>query len=167
MKKLHTIALLFVLFIAVDARAQKVETVEFRQSQSRISEPKMELFVRPLIVDLELISQTRVEDSWSFPNVRLTELTNAELQNIKATALYQSSDKYKADVMVAATFDVSTPENNRGYGINIKVIGYPARYTNWRSASEKSDYEWIKDVYGNTIGVNAIEAQETTNTGKK
>ncbi len=113
----------------------------------------MELFVRPLIVDLQIISEERIEDTWSYPSVNVAKLTAEELQNLKATALFQSSEKHKADVIVAATFDVETPEKNNGYGINVKVIGYPARYTNWRPATEKSDYEWIKDVYGTALGV--------------
>ncbi len=160
MKKLSTLLLLAALFSAATANAQKIESINFRQSQSRISEPNMEVFVRPLIVDLSVISETRVEDTWSYPDVNIAKLSNDQIQNLKATALFQTSQKHKADVIVAATFDIVTPEKNGGYGLNITVIGYPANYTNWRPATEASDYEWIQDVYGTAIGENRIEATE-------
>ncbi len=156
MKKLYLLLLL--LTLGFSANAQKVQSIDFRQSQSRISEPNMEVFVKPLIVDLDVISETRVEDTWEFPTVDLTKLSDYQLQNLKATALFKSSKKYEADVIVAATFDITTEENNGGVGLSITVIGYPAQYKNWRPANDSSDYEWIEDVYGIAIGSKRTEA---------
>ncbi len=159
MKKFYLL-LFFLSIMAIDnVNAQKVESVNFRQSQSRINEPNMAVFVRPLVVDLEVINQERVESESNFPNVKLTDLTSEKLYNLKATALFECSQTNHADVIIGAMFDIQSFENNNGYGIKIKVVGYPAKYTNWKPATSNDEYEWILDVYGTAIGQRATGAK--------
>lgn len=172
MKKFSLLILFFTIISTTVALAQKIESINFRQSQSRIAEPNMEVFVRPLVVDLEVIGEDRIEEVCSFPNVRLTELSLDMLQNLKASALFNCSQKYNADVIIAAMFDIQSFEDNKGYGINVTVVGYPAKYKNWKPAIENSEYQWILDVYGTAIGYkqqgNAIDtsASKTAKTTK-
>ena len=66
---------------------------------------------------------------------------NGDLVNIRSYAIYMSSQKHNADVIVAATFNVKTNDDGNGY--KVTVIGYPATFINWKTA-EASDYEWIR-----------------------
>lgn len=139
MKRFYFIAL-FAFIGIMGAQAQKVE---FRQSQSRMLEPVQEVFVRPLVVDLKVLTDTRQETTWPFPDVKVTDMTVTDLEMFKANALYLTAQKFDADVIVAASFDVRTAKK----GIEITVIGFPARYENWKVATQEADYKWIKEVY--------------------
>lgn len=56
----------------------------------------------------------------------------------KKTALLNAAKKYGADVIVAATIEVETTDSGN---LKITVMGFPARYTNFRKATEK-DAGW-------------------------
>lgn len=149
MKKLVT--LLFLGVMTVGAFAQEVS---FRQSQTRIIEPLQDVYVRPLVVDLEIIKTERQEYGpfADCVGVPVTELTFDALENAKKNAAYRAAIIDDADVIVAATFDVTNGE--KGKGILITVRGYPAKYTNWRKVSGNgtdpetgktiNDYEWLE-----------------------
>lgn len=62
--------------------------VEYRQSQSRMLEPVQEVFVKPLVVDLQVLSETRQKATWPFPDVKVTEMTVGDVETMKANALY-------------------------------------------------------------------------------
>ena len=64
-----------------------------------------------------------------------------DIVNIRSYAVYMSSQKHNADVIVAATFNIKT--NDEGTGYIVTVVGYPATFANWKTA-EASDYEWIR-----------------------
>lgn len=123
------------------------QKVEYRQSQSRIIEPKMNSYVKPLIVDLKVLEgQKRIEAGpFLFPDKDVTIMSHAELENTKTNALYMAAKQYNADIIVAATFDVRSME--KGKGLQIWVLGFPAVYDNWRTIKEE-DYQWVLDAYG-------------------
>ena len=79
MKRFYFIAL-FAFIGIMGAQAQKVE---FRQSQSRMLEPVQEVFVRPLVVDLKVLTDTRQETTWPFPDVKVTDMTVTDLEMFK------------------------------------------------------------------------------------
>lgn len=116
---------------------------EYRQSQSRMLEPLQEVFVRPLVVDLHVLTESRQKATWPFPDVKVTEMTVGDVETMKTNALYLTAQKYDADVIVAASFDIRTVKK----GIEVTVIGFPARYENWKVAETEADYKWIKEVY--------------------
>lgn len=117
---------------------------EYRQSQSRLLEPTQQVFVRPLVVDLQVTTDERQKAVWPFPDVDIFKMTTVDVDNLKINALYLTAQKFDADVIVAPTFDIRTVKK----GIEITVIGFPAKYTNWKVATREEDYKWIEDVYG-------------------
>ncbi len=146
---------LLLLGVSQNVMAQKVE---YRQSQSRMLEPVQEVFVKPLVVDLQVLSETRQKATWPFPDVKVTEMTVGDVETMKANALYLTAQKYDADVIVAASFDIRTVKK----GLEVTVIGFPARYVNWKVAEKEEDYKWIKEVYDlrtiKTYENNAVKA---------
>lgn len=134
----------FLLGVSQHVVAQKVE---YRQSQSRMLEPQQQVFVRPLVVDLNVTTNERQKAVWPFPDVDITKMTVQDVSNLKINALYLTTQKFDADVIVAPTFDIRTVKK----GIEITVIGFPAKYQNWKVATKEEDYQWIEDVYGTKI----------------
>lgn len=128
---------------------------EYRQSQSRMLEPQQQVFVRPLVVDLKVTTTERQKAVWPFPDVDINKMTTQDVENLKINSLYLTAQKFDADVIVAATFDVRTVKK----GLEITVIGFPAKYENWKVATKEEDYKWIEDVYGTKIRfVNPIQS---------
>ena len=64
-----------------------------------------------------------------------------DLANIRSRAVYLSSQRHDADVIVAPMFKIESSEDGKGY--SVVVTGFPANFKNWRPAQE-SDYEWIR-----------------------
>lgn len=52
--------------------------------------------------------------------------------------LFKSSEKHGCDLIVAATFDIKISDD----GVVINLIGYPANFANWSSATT-ADFNWI------------------------
>ena len=131
------------------------QKVEYRQSQSRMIEPQSQVFVRPLIVDLQVLTTERQVDEWEVPEIDITKATVGDSANEKIKALYKSARAHDADVIVAPTFDIRSAKK----GVIITVIGFPAKYVNWQVAKEEKDYKWIEDVYGVKIRtVNSMQS---------
>lgn len=149
---------LLVLLMAMFGLSQTVKAQtkdEYRQSQSRMLEPQQQVFVRPLVVDLKVTTTERQKAVWSFPDVDINKMTTQDVENLKINSLYLTAQKFDADVIVAATFDVRTVKK----GLEITVIGFPAKYENWKVATKEEDYKWIEDVYGTKIRfVNPIQS---------
>ncbi len=140
------------LGVSQNIMAQKVD---YRQSQSRMLEPQQQVFVRPLVVDLNVTTNERQKAVWPFPDVDITKMTVQDVSNLKINALYLTAQKFDADVIVAPTFDIRTVKK----GIEITVIGFPAKYQNWKVATKEEDYQWIEDVYGTKIRfVNPVQS---------
>ena len=140
------------LGVSQNIMAQKVD---YRQSQSRMLEPQQQVFVRPLVVDLNVTTNERQKAVWPFPDVDITKMTVQDVANLKINALYLTAQKFDADVIVAPTFDIRTVKK----GIEITVIGFPAKYQNWKVATKEEDYQWIEDVYGTKIRfVNPVQS---------
>ena len=123
---------------AMQANAQKV--VEFRSSQARLVEPKMGVYVKPLVADLKIDEAVgKIKDTWDFTNKEVNAL-QGDIANLRTRALFKSTEKHNADVIVAATFDIMSKDDGSGY--TVVVTGYPASYINWRTSSDV-DNQWI------------------------
>jgi len=147
------VLLMAMLGLSQTVKAQTKD--EYRQSQSRMLEPQQQVFVRPLVVDLKVTTTERQKAVWPFPDVDINKMTTQDVENLKINSLYLTAQKFDADVIVAATFDVRTVKK----GLEITVIGFPAKYENWKVATKEEDYKWIEDVYGTKIRfVNPIQS---------
>ena len=127
MKTKKLILVIFLTFIgAIGAYAQKTN-VRMQETQARLLDVTSNAYVKPLTVELQIDkSKGRIKDEWTLT---------------REHAIYMSSQKHNADVIVAATFNVKTNDDGNGY--KVTVIGYPATFINWKTA-EASDYEWIR-----------------------
>ena len=142
MKTKKLILVIFLTFIgAIGAYAQKTK-VRMQETQARLLDVTSNAYVKPLTVELQIDkSKGRIKDEWTLTREQAEQEMNGDLVNIRSYAIYMSSQKHNADVIVAATFNVKTNDDGNGY--KVTVIGYPATFINWKTA-EASDYEWIR-----------------------
>lgn len=139
MRKIFMLALCIISFSGA-VQAQKI--VKYRNSQSRLAEPKMGVYIKPLIADLKIdMAKGKIRDVWNFTMEEVNSM-KGEVENVRKRALFMSTEKHGADVIVAASFDIVSQDNGDGYMVT--VIGYPANYVNWRTATAE-DNEWIKN----------------------
>lgn len=140
MKKLIIITFL-ALVCTAGAYAQKT-TVRIQDTQARLLDVNSNAYVKPLTVELSVdTTKGRIRDEWTLTKEQAEVEMKGDIVNIRSYAVYMSSQKHDADVIVAATFNFRT--NDEGTGYLITVVGYPATFQKWKTADEK-DYEWIR-----------------------
>lgn len=137
------IAFLFILLFSLaginQVAAQK--TVEVRYSQARLIEPIHSVHTKPLIADLVVDSKLGKQTHTFHFTMKEINALQGNLENVRARALFKAvNEVYHCDVIVAASFDVQSTDD----GYDVTIIGFPASYTNWRTAT-KEDYEWIRN----------------------
>ncbi len=131
------------------ANAQKA-SVKIHDTQARTVEASPSVYVKPLTVELEVAESGKITDVWPLSTEQVEVQMGGVLANVRSWGLYASCQKWKADVIVAPIFNFRT--NDEGNGYILTVIGFPANFKNWRTATE-SDYEWIR-----------LEKTQTTNS---
>lgn len=140
MKKQILIALL-ALGCMSSVYAQK-DRVKVQDTQARLLDVTSNAYVKPLTVELKVDrTKGRIRDEWSLTKEQAEGEMKGDIVNIRSYAVYMSSQKHNADVIVAATFNFRT--NDEGTGYQITVVGYPATFENWKTA-DATDYEWIR-----------------------
>ncbi|MBE6314887.1 MAG: hypothetical protein E7079_08065 [Bacteroidales bacterium] len=126
------------------------QTRTFEESQSRIAEPELKIYIRPMVADLEVLNnQKRMKFGPYKYEVNAKVVTEDDLVNLKATSVYKAAQSSDADVIVGAIFNTYI-EDSAPNVVNIEVIGFPAKYVNFRplGTDEKSDdYDMIRVVY--------------------
>lgn len=132
----------FILFAVLAAAAVSCvpQRMTYRESSGRNIEPSQSAVVTPMLADLELVSdtkQTYVEKTGYYVNSYVI----AQIDNYKNMALLNAAKQYDADTMVAAIINVDTDADGK---LVITVTGYPARYINFRTMTEKD--AWISRV---------------------
>lgn len=160
------IVLLVWIAIAAVCEVHAQKEVRYQESQTRVIEPLQDVYVRPLVVDLEVIKEDR-QVYGPFPEILtkdITEISSVELDNAKKNAVYKAAIMDDADVIVAATFDVRTPD--KGKGVIITVRGYPAKYVHWRKVTDKgkdpvtgetvNDYDWLENSLFEGLRIRSI-----------
>lgn len=147
MKKLLLTMFLIVTGISVTNAQTRVEV---RESQARIIEPIQNVYIKPLTAKLDLIKgkgkdgKDKICDSWYYTMKDVAAL-DGKTDNLRKDALFKSTLKHDADVIVAATFELkpSDPTEHGGEkGYEVIVYGYPAIYTEWKTATPEDD-QWI------------------------
>ena len=125
MKTKKLILVIFLTFIgAIGAYAQKTN-VRMQETQARLLDVTSNAYVKPLTVELQIDkSKGRIKDEWTLTREQAEQEMNGDLVNIRSYAIYMSSQKHNADVIVAATFNVKTNDDG--------------------NTAEASDYEWIR-----------------------
>lgn len=154
MKKLFVYALVALSSVSCSTYTYTA-TSSMENTQARILNANASAYVTPLTVELDVSS--RVTDVWTLTKEEAESDMGGNLANIRSWAAYKSARKYDADVIVSPIFNITS--NSAGDGYEVEVIGFPAKYTNWKSAT-KEDYEWMAIEKGTST--NAI--QNTTST---
>lgn len=137
---------LFITFVAMvvclTGYAQKGNTeYRFRDTQARLLDVLSNAYVKPLTVELQVTSNARKSFHLQLSKQEVEQDMQGDLENIRSYAVFQASQAWECDVVVAATFNVKT--NDEGTGYIVDVIGFPADFVNWKTATQ-TDYEWIK-----------------------
>lgn len=156
MKKLFALAMLSLVVSAGFAQTERVRTggsTTYTESSARNIEPARGVIAVPLIADLKVISNERIEPYEEIFPYQVNAAIVNYVPSFKRTAFFNAAKKYNADALVGALIDVSTTED--GY-LKISVTGYPARYTNFRNATAqdvwmKTMYEIIDNRYDNDV----------------
>jgi hypothetical protein len=163
-KKLLLAAL--ICLFAGNAAGQQIPAYE--ESQARLIEPKQDVFVVPLVADIEVLDNQTRQDYGPYrldPKPLLSTMTFEEIiDNLKARALYMAAREADADLIVAATFNVKPDQKEKVMIIN--VSGYPSKYINFRplKLEKAEDYEWIQVVYPATY---RTQAEKQVNEAEK
>ncbi|HJG07572.1 MAG TPA: hypothetical protein K8V25_04900 [Megamonas hypermegale] len=124
------------------AQAQKT-TVKYQDTQARLLDVTSNAYVKPLTVELKVdTSKGRIVDVWPLTKEQVEVEMGGDIANIRSWGVYQSSKKHNVDVIVAATFNFKTDDTRDGF-YQLTVVGYPASFVNWATATE-ADYEWIR-----------------------
>ena len=143
MKKLFLVSLL--ALTAMSSFAQKVKKPEnasaYTESAARNIEPRSGVIVTPLIADMQIVSQERIEYTETLPYYVTPEIV-AFVPSFKKTVFFHATKEHKCDALAASLIDVTTtPE---GF-LQITVTGYPAKYVNFRNAT--SDDVWMIQMH--------------------
>lgn len=155
MKRVFSLAAMIVCFTCI-AMGQTT----FEQSQSRIIEPKQDVFIKPLVAEIKILNNEARQDfgPYEFDIPSIDALTFDQLDNFKTRSLYKAARESNADIIVAATFNARS--DAKGKKIIIEVSGFPGKYVNFRTATEADgDYKWITTVY--PIGDRTIDTGKT------
>ena len=140
------------------AQQKSVTTYEYSSSQARVLDVVTNAHIKPLVAEIEIITPSelralssklspsaeisdgsRMVDVISYTDAQVKALKGDESQ-LKANATFQLCQRYSADVLVGALYNVYTNESHDGY--DVKVIFFPARIVNWRSIVNE-DMIWI------------------------
>ncbi len=139
---------LLMVLVALSASAQKY--VDIHTVQSRAMEPMQQVFVKPLVADLNIIKNEKVTfpPSWQLKGIKSIDIYNKDdvIQNAIMSAIHEAAQREGADMIVGMTYEVRSHTENGVVdyenGIDIIISGYPAKYTNWRTFNEKEDIGW-------------------------
>lgn len=133
------------LLCSIAGFAQKT-VYHFQDTQARQLDVLTHAYVKPLTVELEIKSQTHQE--WTVPltnkeveQMIATTTGEGQVDNIRNFAIYKITKDEHCDVIVAPTINVKS--NDDGSGFTVTVIGFPANFVKWKTATE-ADYEWIR-----------------------
>ena len=144
MMKMKKLILLIALILGctLESYAQK-STFQFRDAQSRAGDAVSEVCVKPVVAEVRLLggeTPKRQVFTYKFTREEVEIGLKGELGNVRSWATYKANEDAGSDVIMAATYKVET--NDEG-GYTVTVVGFPAVFTNWHTATTE-DYEWIR-----------------------
>lgn len=146
MKRILTTVLLLTVSVAL-AFAQKKTTETYEHHQARILDAVSNAYVKPLVVDLEIDKSIgnngKIEHTWTLDRLFAESALGGDLENIHTWGTFKTTQAYKCDVLVAATFNLVLDDKAGVYLLT--VTGFAGKYANWKPA-ETSDEWWIRIV---------------------
>lgn len=142
MKKILALALAATALTCI--AADKTVRFDFQTSEARTLDVYPSTYIHPLVAEVVVDTKTgRIHDTWTLSVEDFTARQNpdndaATLNNLRAYGLFKSSEKHNCDLIIAATFDIKITDQ----GTTINLVGYPANFSNWATATN-ADYYWI------------------------
>lgn len=138
--------LLFVLLLSVFSLlsyAQKNTQIQYQETQARLLDVSSNAYVKPLTVELKVKGSQRVREVVKIPRNFALVAMKGDPSNWRSYAVYEVSKRMQCDVIVAATFNIKYDEVAGDQDVQIEVVGYPADFANWQTATAQ-DLEWIR-----------------------
>lgn len=131
-----------VFAIALTSCVPTQTLISYSESSARLLEGKSTYVITPIIADLD-VSKKKIsyEEKEAFSGLIVTRTAVNNIDVYKRIALGNAAKQYDADIIVGAEVDVKTV-NQR---LVITVSGYPAKYVNFRNATEK-DIELVNNA---------------------
>ena len=142
MKRLLAFVFLMGCF-TISMIAQKTTQVQYQETQARLLDVSSNAYVKPLTVELKVKGNQRIREVVKIPRNFALVAMKADPSNWRSYAVYEVSKRMACDVIVAATFNIKYDEVAGDQDVQIEVVGYPADFTNWQTATTQ-DLEWIR-----------------------
>lgn len=143
MKKKYIFPLLCFLAVSIGCYAQKTTQVQYQETQARLLDVSSNAYVKPLTVELKVKNSQRIREVVKIPKNFALVAMKGDPSNWRSYAVYEVSKRLQCDVIVAATFNIMYDEVAGDQDVQIEVVGYPADFTNWQTATTQ-DLEWIR-----------------------
>lgn len=159
MKKLSlTVAALFIC-LATNAQSKVVKQESFIDTQARMVEVTAKSYIRPLIANLVVEKGTKsrkFQKEYPVKDVIIGMQGNPD--NLRSRAIYDATDQWGCDAIVAATFKIELLQDKDVYCVEMK--GFPANFdpNSWHPITEE-DQKWLEKEKGTK------DAKDLTNQG--
>ena len=140
---MRSIVLFLLLTIVNCVFAQKTTQIQYQETQARLLDVSSNAYVKPLTVELKVKSSQRIREVVRIPRNFALVAMKGDPSNWRSYAVYEVSKRVACDVIVAATFNIKYDEVAGDQDVQIEVVGYPADFTNWQTATSQ-DLEWIR-----------------------
>lgn len=128
----RTLAVLAMAVIPFVASAQ----IHIRQSQARTAESEFGLMTAPVIAELGDISKKRINFTLNFSldGYKNHSEVQKDLDSFKRDTMAEYCIENNYDIILNPLFEIST--NEKGDVLSVTLVGYPARFTGFRPATE-------------------------------
>ena len=157
--------------------AQEFSYYTYAEATGRNVEPSSNAVNLPLVAEVQVLPTKIIHvETDAFKNISVSEAVRRYgekfktigIAEYKRIALARAANANNADLIVGATFEVETTEDNH---FSIKVVGYPAIYKNFHTATKK-DAEILemmnpyiqKIYYDPVLNVQSTPIQTSTTT---
>ena len=122
----------------------------YSYAETRTVEPTQSVNVVPVVAELE-VSQERITYAERL-SIKANSLSNSEFKALvekeKAQIISNATTAHSADLLVAPVVSVQTDVKNN---IIVSVSGYPAKYKNYRNATQEDQWFFANESIGNPI----------------
>ncbi len=157
MKKLFVVLAVCAFGVGIgSASAQKKDNLWFNETTTRNLEPRQDVYATPMLADLKMMYRDRqVFDSVYVAYSDISEIIKRAMFDFSQRCVDEQTGVRGADVIVGSLYQVNTYPDDRGntvvdkqtgyYMVRVKIVGYPAYYTNFRPA--RYEDKWIIDTY--------------------
>ena len=159
-KKLFmTTAAMTIWIAAISAQTKAVKQESFIDTQARMLEVTAKSYIRPLVGNLVIDKGTKsMKFSKDYPVKDVLVGMQGNPDNLRSRAIYDATDQWGCDAIVAATFKIELIQDKDVYRVEMK--GLPANFdpNSWHPITDE-DQKWLEKEKG------TIDAKDMTDQG--